>query len=387
MLKFQKFGPQSLSSLGEYDLLQLGDMLISKKKWLEERPSLTFPFRVAEQAGKNSVGLSHGATGLRSLFLGKEARSTSQKSSEGDVDKRYLSIPHTGVSSPAIKNKHTERSRSGTFSDVQKLVSDILKEHSDGYNMGLIPRLFLDKYGYPLDVQKLGYAKLAALLHVLPGVKVESTFIFPANHSAFTSDIEMSTLNTLANNSSSYAFDSDRESSDSCPKNDHKDTQWEELGPISVTNPEQSGLETKSRQEALNLETAIHPEYEPSLSDDDSSESEGDNYYLIRSEEEGRSKHNAEDSSLLQTLESFYRSQEEDNVKSENTDTKSNGLTGGLHLSKHSTQEVLSKTQEKQQRPHKSYSFVADPESRKKDDLIDGILQNLRKSDELRMRN
>ncbi|XP_028798345.1 uncharacterized protein LOC114753793 [Neltuma alba] len=390
--KFQKFGPQVLSSLGENDLLQLVNMLISEKKWLEERPSLTFPFLVTLEARKNSVGLSHGATGLRSLFLSKEGRSTLQKSSEGDNGKRYQSNPDTGGSSPAIKNKHTEKSRTDTLADIQKLVSEILREHSDGYNMCMIPKLFLERYGYPLDVQNLGYQKLANLLHILPGVKVESSYIFAADHPVFASDKEMSTLNTLVNNSSVTAPYSDRKSSDSCHKDDRKDSPWEELGPVSVSNPNQSDLETKSGQKALKLETSMQPDYEPSLSDDDSSESEGDRSCLTRSEEEGRSKHNVEDSSLLQTLESFYCRQEEDSAESENTDTKGNGLTGGLGSSKHSTPGMLSKVHsgavlKEKQRPHKSYSFVADPDSRKKDELIDGILQNLRKSDELKMRN
>ncbi|KAK4264811.1 hypothetical protein QN277_025939 [Acacia crassicarpa] len=392
MQKIQKYGPQVLSSLSENDLLQLGNMLISKKKWLEERPFLTLPFLVSLQDRKKAVGLSHGATGLRSLFLIKEAQNNFQKSSDGDIDKRYQSIPQAGVSSPAIKNRHTEKSRTDILADIQKLVSDIVREHSDGYNMGMIPKLFLERYGYPLDAQKLGYQKLATLLQIVPGVKVESSYIFPVGHPAFSADMEMSTLNTSVNNSSGVVLDSDRESSDSCRKEDRKDTAWEELGPVSISNPKQSDLETKSREKALKLETSIHPHYEPSVSDDDSSESEGDSSCLTQSEEEVRSKHNVEDSSLLQTLESFYRSQEEGGVQSENTDTKGNGLTGGLNPSRHSTPGVLSKTHsgavhKEKQRPHKSYSFVADPDSRKKDELIDGILQNLRKSDELRMRS
>lgn len=392
MQKFQKYGPQVLSSCSENDLLQLVDLLISEKKWLEEWPSLTFPFRVALQTGKNSVGLSHGATGLRSLFLNKEARSTLQKSSEGDIDKRYQSVPHTGVSSSAIKDKHTEKSRTDMLADIQKLVGETLREHSDGYNISMIPKLFLERYGYPLDVQKLGYQKLATLLQILPGVKMESSYIFPVYHPVFASDVEMSALNTLVNNSSDAGPDLDRESSDSSAQDGRKDTLWEELGPVSVDNPIRSDLEAKSRHEAIKLETAMHPDYEPSLSDDDSSESEGDSSCLTQSEEEGRSRRNVEDSSLLQTLESFYRSQEEDSVKSENMDARSNGLTDGLHSSRHFIPGALSKihsgvVHKEKQKPHKRYSFIADPDSRKKDELIDGILQNLRKSDELKVQN
>ncbi|KAF7843262.1 endonuclease or glycosyl hydrolase [Senna tora] len=390
MQHFRKFGPIILKSLSEDDLLQLVDLLISEKKWLEEKPSETFPFRLVAPDGKSSGGLSHGANGLRSIFLSRTKQGNLQKSSEGDLNKKCQSISHTGVSSPATNGKeHTERSRTDILADTKKLVSEILKAHSEGFNICTIPKLFLDRYGYPLDFRKLGYPKLASLLQTLPGVKIESGRIIPTDHAIWASNPETTLLNTQEINSSDAVFYSDSELSDSYPKDDSKDSPWEELGPVSVVNYNQRDLESKVRAKAVEMETSVHPDYEPSLSDDGSSESEEDSSSFTQPNKEGKTKYDGDDSSLLETLESWYNNQEgEDSPKSDNA--KITGVTDDVNPSSmQSTSRTRSKNlagaYREKQKPPKSYSFVAD--SNGKDPLVDGILHTLRKSKDLKMQN
>ncbi|XP_014523372.2 meiosis regulator and mRNA stability factor 1-like [Vigna radiata var. radiata] len=98
--KLLKDGPPVLRSLTEEDTLQLVELLISEKKWLEEIPSQIFPFRVIKLVQENSLtGQSQGANGLRSLFLSRSSQSKLQKSSE------HKSIPKFGVSATETKYK------------------------------------------------------------------------------------------------------------------------------------------------------------------------------------------------------------------------------------------------------------------------------------------
>ncbi|KAF7840064.1 uncharacterized protein G2W53_008546 [Senna tora] len=238
MQNFQKFGPMILRSLSEDDLLQLVDLLISEKKWLEERPSQTFPFRLTPPDGKSSGDLPHGANGLSSIFLSRTTQGDLQKSSEGDSNKKCQSISHSGVSSPSNGRKHTERrSRTDILADTKKLVSATLRAYPSGINMGIIPDLFLERYGYPLDLKKLGHSKLASLLQTLPGVKVAYCHIFPADRAIIrASGPETTILNTQETNSSDAVFSSDDELSDSYTKDESKDSPLEEFGPVSVRN-------------------------------------------------------------------------------------------------------------------------------------------------------
>ncbi|KAL2657369.1 hypothetical protein AAZX31_04G197500 [Glycine max] len=121
--KLQKDGPPVFRSLPEKDILQLLELLISEKKWLEESPTQTFPFQLTQPVHKNSLmGQSHGANGLRSLFLSRDSQSSSQKSSEHNVEKHDQSIPCTRVSATTTETKYTERSRNDILEDCQKLV-------------------------------------------------------------------------------------------------------------------------------------------------------------------------------------------------------------------------------------------------------------------------
>ncbi|KAH1112537.1 hypothetical protein AAZX31_04G197400 [Glycine max] len=305
--KLQKDGPLVLRSLTQKDILQLVELLISEKKWLEESLSQTFPFRLIQPVQKNSLmGRSHGANGLSSLFLSRATQSNLQTSFEHDVEKHNQSIPRTRVSATATETKYTERSRNDVLEDCQKLVSEILREHPEGYKISSYPRLFVDRYGYHLDFQKLGYQKLAPLLQIMPEVKVESTYIFPSVPAVSASDGESFILQTQVNNASHAhhaVLNPDSELSDSALEDDNMESPWQKLG------YNQSNMESKLSQKAEELDTPKLPDYEPIVSDYDSSESEGDS----QPEKQGKLKCNKHDISLWQALDLWHNKKEGEN--------------------------------------------------------------------------
>ncbi|KAK7265583.1 hypothetical protein RJT34_33204 [Clitoria ternatea] len=388
--KLQNDGPPVLRSLKEKDILQLVELLITEKKWLEESPSQTFPFRTTQPVQKNSLmGQSHSANGLRSLFLSRTSQSNTnvQKSFEHDLEKHNQTSPRARVSLPATERKDTKKSKHDIFEDCQKLVSEILREHPEGFNMGAFRRLFVDRHGYHLDIQKLGHKKLASLLQTIPGIKLESTYIYPSVPAINNSDLDTSILKNEVTNASDAVSNSDSELSDSAQQNDSMESQWEELGSVSVTNSLQSDLESNLSQKDRKMVTSTHPNYEPIVSDDDSSESEGDSACLTQPEEQGRTKCNEQDSSFWQALDSWHSSKDRENhVKksSGNANVLGNSLADVLNSSAELTQGTPSKIPSQncrmKQRSQNNYSFVADPVLPNKDKLIDGVLDGLNES-------
>ncbi|KHN31213.1 hypothetical protein glysoja_012863 [Glycine soja] len=124
--KLRKNGPPVFRSLSKKDILQLLELLISEKKWLEETPTQTFPFQF------DSV--------------------------------KYI--------------VRLYGSRYDMLKDCEKLVREILREHPDGFRISSFPRFFVVRYGYHLDLEELGYRKLTTLLQMMSGVKVESNYIY-----------------------------------------------------------------------------------------------------------------------------------------------------------------------------------------------------------------
>ncbi|CBI37626.3 unnamed protein product, partial [Vitis vinifera] len=291
----RKEGPLVLGSLTETDLLHLVDLLISDKKWVEENPTQTSPFKVIWPVGKKSTSSQpHVSNGLSSIFLGTQSHEI--------------------------------------LAHCQKLVDEILKEYPEGFNMGAFRKLFLERYGYSLDVQKLGYQRLASLLQIMPGVKIESTYIVPSWTASKGSLLESSDTNGQEDNE------------------DDLDSPWEELGPVADTNSNRNEMES----------------------------------------EQERPKISKEDSSLLRILDSWYSSKEDNKrrdgvenadgmIDCSRNDLKSSGSSG--FFSEDDTSPINCR---KKQRPVRSYSFVSD-HGDDKDKLIDGILGSLKKSGESRM--
>lgn len=387
----RKEGPLVLGSLTETDLLHLVDLLISDKKWVEENPTQTSPFKVIWPVGKKSTSSQpHVSNGLSSIFLGTQSQSNLQRQLEHG-EKRDQNLPHTGASRPVIDKKMLDRSRSEILAHCQKLVDEILKEYPEGFNMGAFRKLFLERYGYSLDVQKLGYQRLASLLQIMPGVKIESTYIVPSWTASKGSLLESFDTNGQENNGSGKVGNSDSELSDASRKEDDLDSPWEELGPVADTNSNRNEMESELRRKKKE-ETVrqVHLDYEPSPSDDDFSDSEGETLLSTGTDRQERPKISKEDSSLLRILDSWYSSKEDNKrrdgvenadgmIDCSRNDLKSSGSSG--FFSEDDTSPINCR---KKQRPVRSYSFVSD-HGDDKDKLIDGILGSLKKSGESRM--
>ncbi|CAB4288234.1 unnamed protein product [Prunus armeniaca] len=332
-LNLQKEGPLFLRSLRKGDLVHLVDLLISEKKWVEESPSPTSPFKLTYHNGKSSLDHSNDT--------------------------------NSGVSLPAIKKKPSNRCRIEIIADCQKLVNEILKEYPEGYNMALFRKLFLDRYGYHLDLHMLGYQKLASLLQMMPGVKLESSYIIPACKTPKMSDMDSYVRNIRKQTVSHTVANSDSELSDASTKDDVSDSPWEELGPVANTS-EKNEVEVASRRKAIGS-TCF--DYEPSLSDG-LSDSEGETSPLTELEGEGAARVNKEDSSLLQILDSWYSGK--DGGSSKDRSENFEGLVDFTNVSKLSVSSGVG-----------PMSDSGD----NKDKLFDGIVGSLKKSSEPRMKS
>ncbi|KAA8546971.1 hypothetical protein F0562_003400 [Nyssa sinensis] len=306
----QEQGPSVLKSLSESDLLQLVDLLISEKEWVGECPSQSFPFKLIRPAGKNSsISCPRSSNGLRSIFLSKPLQSSSQRLTEHSGDKRHQNLPHTGIS-PLINKKTSGKSRDEILADCQKLVNDIVKEYPVGFNMGSFRKLFLERYGYSLDLQKLGYQKLATLLQIMPGVKIESTHIIPSGKFSKGTSPETADPNVQEMNVS--VANSDSELSDVSRKDDDLDSPWDELGPVANKSCKRNEIELGLSRKRKQTMGQIHDDYE-TLSDDISDSEEETS--LTGSEGQAKHRRNEEDSSLLQILDSWYSNKEENNSR------------------------------------------------------------------------
>jgi hypothetical protein len=378
----QRDGPLALRSLSESDLHHLVDLLISEMKWVEECPSQTSPFKLTWNVEKSSVGQCNGSNGLSSIFLDKKSVSR-----EHGGEKKYKNIPHTGVSPPVINKNPSVRSRSDILADCQKLVNEIIKHYPKGYNMGSFRKLFLERYGYTLDVQKLGYQKLVCLLQIMPGVKVDSTYMFPSGKASNSSRLGVTVPDGQENSAGHSVANSDSELSDTAKKDDDSDSQWEELGPVSSRGSSRNEMESLSRRKAIEqTDRPKYPDYEPSVTDDEFTDSEGDTSTLTGPEEHAK-RVNEEDSSLLQILDSWYSTKEGDNRKnqSENVDSTNGSNPSGSSAVGTNSDDTNMRNNVQKQRPQKSYSFVSDPVETNKNKLIDGILGSLKKSGEPKM--
>ncbi|KAK3211544.1 hypothetical protein Dsin_016250 [Dipteronia sinensis] len=383
----QKEGPLILRDLCEGDMLNLVNLLISEKKWVEECPSQIPPFKYTRSVGtKSSLGNPGAANRLSSIFLVTAAKSNRQKVTERDEERKVQNISHAGVSGPVI-NKPSDRSRNDILADCQKLVSEILEKYPEGYNLGSFRKLFLERYDYHLDVRKLGYQKLASLIQIMPGVKIESTYIVPSSNVPRGSDPGMFSPDIQEDNSRHPLSNSDSELSQTSKKSDDSDSTWDELGPVSDVSLDRKEVQPVPRSKAVDeTERQSYPDYEPSVSDDEFSDSEEETSTVTRPGRQRKLGINEEDSSLLQILDSWYSSKENEDCKgqSENVNGMVDCSTNVVEPS--ASPELASKSATlldnfgKKSRPQKNYNFVSDTVENNKDKLIDGILGSLKKS-------
>ncbi|KAB5511959.1 hypothetical protein DKX38_028987 [Salix brachista] len=373
----QKEGPLVLRSLNESDVLQLVDMIISEKKWVEECPSEAFPFKLTLFAAQSIVVDSPASNGLSSMFLSSPLESNLQRQPGHEGGKKIQNIFQTGVSSPVSDEKPSARSRSEILGDCQKLVEEILKEFPGGYNMGSFRKLFLERYGYELNAKKLGYPKLAFLLQIMPGVDIESNYIIPSNEMAMRS----SAGRTVLNNTCPRSASSDSELSDASKKDEESDSTWEELGPADNSISGKEANESVSRMKGKGeIVKQPYPDYEYPFFDDEFSDSEEESGNLTWPGGEAKPAFKDANSSLLQMLDSWYSSNEgEFKNKPENPKNMFGSSTNGFQSFDSSTPGKKTGTS------LVNYSSVADPVENKNEMVVDSILSSLKKSKNPRM--
>ncbi|XP_010260965.1 PREDICTED: uncharacterized protein LOC104599913 [Nelumbo nucifera] len=384
----QKEGPIVLSSLSTSDLICLVNLLISEKKWIGEHPSETFPFRIIAPAGrKASPRKGSCSNGLSSIFSDIASQASLQRP-EHESGK----AKNTGAVFAESK-RTSEKSRTEILTNCQKLVAEILEEHPDGFNMGCFKKLFLERYGYVLDYQMLGYQKLAALLQNMPGVRIESTYILPVRSISPDCFSESIVPCSLDNSGTGKAVKLDSELSGSSRKDNDRDCVWEELGPIktgSHGNVTVSGLDRKANKEPMEMEPVdVDANF---LSEEEFSDMEKDNKPTSCVTGQVKARTNEEESSLLQILDSWYSSKDDDGRKhqSQNGDelvdcSKTSSVTSGSSELEVKGTPVVTNCGHKL-RPLKKYSFVSDQVGDDKEKVIDNILGSLKKSTESRIR-
>ncbi|KAL0349613.1 UNVERIFIED_CONTAM: hypothetical protein Sradi_4110500 [Sesamum radiatum] len=332
----QKQGPPVLSSLSEGDLLHLVDLLISDKKWVEVDDSRTFPFRLTRLAAKHPHhNPPPSSNGLSNIFVGR------QPNLQESGERKHQNPPHAGVQQPIAHRGSSGKPRSEILADCQKLVGHIVKEYPEGYNMGSFRKLFLEKHGYALDLQKLGYEKLVNLLQIMPGVRID----------------ESPVLST---------------------KDDDSDSSWDELGPLDSSGPGKRATDARLTRKGQNARTESRlPDYEP-LEEDDFSDSEEET--SSKSENEIKSRLKEEESSLLQILDSWYSNKGADGRNDESTSTTYATDSTEIGLGTKNESPVVNPT--RKQKCVRTYSFVTEQPVDDKDKLVDGILGSLKKSSE-----
>ncbi|XP_062007232.1 uncharacterized protein LOC133724496 [Rosa rugosa] len=340
-LNLQKEGPLVLRSLAKSDLLQLVDLLISEKKWVEECPSQTLPFKLAQREGETSLNHSHHSSRLSSIFSGRPSKDEMQRTPGHDGEEKCKNIPHTGVSLPFVKNPLSEESRNEILADCQKLVNEKLKEFPNGYSIGLFRKQFRDRYGYHLDLKMLGYEKLANLLETLDGVKVGSSFIFPLYKVPEVFDRE--TVPEIKKHTVSHpVVNSDNQFSGS-RKEDESVSLWDELGPVSNTTFNKNVVEVAPRRKEMG---SAGFDYEPSVSE--FSDSDGEASPGTALEGQGMGRVNKEESSLLQILDSWHSSKDNSKTVDNSQASPSSGV--GTNLGYYSRKST----------PAKIYNFVSE---------------------------
>jgi len=315
------------------------DMLISEKKWIKEFPTQKPRFRIFHQPGKRSA-------------------SAQPSNSNASGEK-----PHSVLSS-IMQKKPSEKSRSEILVDCQKLLDELLRQYPEGFNMGILRKKFLERYGYSLNYQKLGYPKLVSLLQIMPGVKVENTCVYPENVVYAPGIASLGSKSSLPGSNSQV--------SESPRMHEDNESQWEELGPVANSNISKRGDQPSPMK--------IDQEYRPSVADDDEElsdpeEMEYSSSSQLKADGETKKKLNEEDSSLLEILNTWHAIKEENDPEGLVDCSKAEP---GLEASSAAGNAP-------KQRPQKSYTFVSNSLESNKDKLIDGILGKLNKSSGSRM--
>ncbi|KAG9444287.1 hypothetical protein H6P81_015627 [Aristolochia fimbriata] len=363
--ELQKEGPLTLMPLDPNHLSRLIDILIVEKKWVEEYPSLFFPFKLVLPS-KRKCTPSNTSNGLSSIFASKlsnsalgenpivgpppqnliELKSWLNKCLRGaavikeeDIKRQFegefnqkLDCSFYGF--PTIENlleacslktsgvdenikKPFNRSRQEILSDCKQLLEEIFEKCPQpvSFQLGSFKPLFYERYGYVLDYQMAGFPKLIFLLQSIPGVKVENNIIYP-DRKVTKADSKRDTLNYVLESVAHDGSDANSEAANlSRGINDVNlstdgDSVWEELGPVSKTGFSANGADSAGNgRRNSEIDNHVNFNDESLLSDEDVSDSEDDKLAVVGSKEEEKGSTH-EESSLIQILDSWYGSKD-----------------------------------------------------------------------------
>ncbi|KAL8110622.1 hypothetical protein AgCh_026382 [Apium graveolens] len=339
----QNQGPTSLRYIIDYDCLRLVDSLISDKKWVEENPSQKYPFKLNLPFESEFCK----SNGLKTTFLDTQLQPESQKLPAHEENNN---VSRTGVPSPAVYEKSV-KPRDQILQDCQKLVNYIVKKYPEGYNIRSFKNLFLERYGYSLEVNRLGYTNIGSLLQIMGGMKIDASYIKP--------EIPLS---KVVNN-----FDH-KSTNPSAPLNKsvrsrNLEYPWEELGPLCHDSSKRNEIERSSR---MKKEAVFEPvqDYE-TLSDDEFSHSQAEKIYAEGLKQQEEAKKIVKDSSLLRILDTWHNGKEDNNARSSPTNVNGmvdNSRKGSLPSSCGPVIQNLASGSNygRNQESGKSYSFVTD---------------------------
>lgn len=286
----QNHGPTVLRYIIDYDCLRLVDLLISDKKWVEENPSQKYPFKLnlpSESEFHNS-----------NEFVNTQSQPESQKlPAHGE----NINVPRTEV--PLAVHEKPINPRNQILQDCQELVDYIVKKYPEGYSVGSFKNLFLERYGYYLDVNRLGYQNIESLLQIMAGMKIDASHIKP--------EISLSKVLKIFDQKNTHPGAPVSKS----VKSRNLDYPWEELGPISHDSSKKNEIERSSR---IKKEAVIRPvdhNYE-TLSDDEFSNTEAEKLMLAGLKGQEHPRKIVKDSSLLRILETWHNSKGDNNATS-----------------------------------------------------------------------
>ncbi|KAF5182948.1 hypothetical protein FRX31_027471 [Thalictrum thalictroides] len=368
----QKEGPPPhLGTLAMGDLNHLVDLLISEKKWVEECISKTCPFKLIHPTrAPSSSSKVHRSKDLSSLFSGNLSQSNLRRPVDHEMGNGKTKDAQPGNGLDESKKKPSEKSKSEIIADCQNLLTDMLKGNQEGFSMSIVKRSFLERYGYDLDNQKLGYPKLAALLQTIPGVVIGFNFVLPSEK---LSNVVIPY--NVKKDSTVKASNSDSEFSDSTTKDNDHDTLWKELGPISQSNSKRNSLSSVMGEMGKRSEKTGHADY-----DDNtylSHESDSDEESPIKDVIDEKMVRKEGESSLLQILDEWYTKDDKGN-KDNLVDCSKIGLKPSSSDIKVDNTPLIQNNERKKIR--RTYSFVSDAVEDKKGNLVNGILGSLQKS-------
>ncbi|KAK1371580.1 putative meiosis arrest female protein [Heracleum sosnowskyi] len=340
----QNQGPTVLRYIIDYDCLRLVDLLISDKKWVEEIPSQKYPFKLNLPFESEF----HNSNGLKTTFVDAQLQPESQKlPAHGE----NINVPRTGVPPPAVHEKPI-KPRDQILQDCQKLVDYIVKNYPEGYHIRSFKNLFLERYRYSLDVNRLGYPNIGSLLQIMAGIKIDASYIKP--------EIPLSKVQKI--------FDQ-KSTNPSAPSNKsvrsrNLDFPWEELGPVCHDSSKRNEIQRSSRIKKEAVFESVDQNYE-TLSDDEFSNSQAEKEILAELKGQEQPKKMVKDSSLLRILDTWHNGKGDDNARSSmmNANEMVDGSRKGSLPSSHGPvmQNLASGSNYgRNQESNKSYSFVTD---------------------------